>query len=110
VVTTSYVYDVNDERIALSANSATTTYPFTFYNVATSSTGKATFTKHIFIFPTATPDGSRQMSRQGSTLLAVSQTSSPNILLESREPHTLLALAEAGQGERLFRRSLRTDG
>ncbi|HEY1860350.1 MAG TPA: hypothetical protein VGG61_08355, partial [Gemmataceae bacterium] len=45
-----------------------------------------------------------------STLLAVSQTSSPNILLESREPHTLLALAEAGQGERSFRRSLRTDG
>ena len=48
VVTTTYLYDVNDERIAEGANSATTTYPFTFYNVATSSSGKATFTKHIF--------------------------------------------------------------
>jgi hypothetical protein len=42
------LYDVNDERIAEGANNATTTYPFTFYNVATSSSGKATFTKHIF--------------------------------------------------------------
>ena len=29
----------------------------------------------------------------------------PNILLESRSPHTLLALAEAGRGWRSFRRS-----
>jgi len=28
VVTTSYLYDINDERIALGANGATTTYPF----------------------------------------------------------------------------------
>jgi hypothetical protein len=26
--TTSYLYDVNDERIALGANGSTTTYPF----------------------------------------------------------------------------------
>jgi hypothetical protein len=48
VVTTTYLYDVNDERIALGASGATTTYPFTFYNVGTSS-GKATITKHIFV-------------------------------------------------------------
>jgi hypothetical protein len=47
VVTTTYLYDINDERIAQGANSATTTYPFTFYNFATPSLGKATFTKHI---------------------------------------------------------------
>ena len=29
VVTTTYLYDVNDERIALGANGSTTTYPFT---------------------------------------------------------------------------------
>jgi hypothetical protein len=33
VVTTSYLYDVNDERIALGANGATNTYPFKLYNV-----------------------------------------------------------------------------
>jgi hypothetical protein len=37
--TTTYLYDVHDERIAEGANSATTTYPFTFYNVATSNSG-----------------------------------------------------------------------
>ena len=39
--------DENDERIALAANGATTSYPFTFYNVATSSACMATITKHI---------------------------------------------------------------
>ena len=43
VVTTTYLYDVNDERIAEGANGATTTYPFPFYNVQGS-----TITKHIF--------------------------------------------------------------
>ena len=41
--------DENDERIALAANGATTSYPFTFYNVATSSACMATITKHIGI-------------------------------------------------------------
>ena len=44
VVTTSYLYDINDERIAEGANGATTTYPFPFYNVQ----GTSTITKHIF--------------------------------------------------------------
>jgi hypothetical protein len=39
--TTSYLYDIKDERIAEGANGATTTYPFTFYNVATSGGGAA---------------------------------------------------------------------
>jgi hypothetical protein len=43
VVTTTYAYDIGDERIALGANGATTTYPFKLYNV----TGN-TITKHIF--------------------------------------------------------------
>jgi len=64
VVTTTYLYDVNDERIAEGANSATTTYPFTFYNVATSSSGKATFTKHIFA------NGEDVADVQGSTTTA----------------------------------------
>jgi RHS repeat-associated protein len=64
VVTTTYLYDVNDERIAGGANSATTTYPFTFYNVATSSSGKATFTKHIFA------NGEDIADVQGSTTTA----------------------------------------
>src|SRR5215831_16775139 len=64
VVTTTYLYDVNDERIAEGANSATTTYPFTFYNVATSSSGKATFTKHIFA------NGEDIADVQGSTTTA----------------------------------------
>src|SRR5215831_3141963 len=64
VVTTTYLYDVNDERIAEGANSATTTYPFTFYNVATSSAGKATFTKHIFA------NGEPVADVQGSTTTA----------------------------------------
>jgi RHS repeat-associated protein len=63
-VTTSYLYDVNDERIAEGANGATTTYPFTFYNVATSSTGRATFTKHIFA------NGEPVADVQGSTTTA----------------------------------------
>jgi hypothetical protein len=42
-VTTSYLYDINDERIAEGANGATTTYPFPFYNVQGS-----IITKHIF--------------------------------------------------------------
>jgi RHS repeat-associated protein len=41
--TTSYLYDVNDERIALGANGATTTYPFKLYNVQGN-----TIYKHIF--------------------------------------------------------------
>ena len=36
-VTTTYLFDVNDERIALGASGATTTYPLTFYNLGTSS-------------------------------------------------------------------------
>ena len=43
VVTTTYLYDVNDERIALGANGATTTYPFKLYNV-----NGNTIYKHIF--------------------------------------------------------------
>ena len=43
VVTITYLYDINDERIALGASGATTIYPFTFYNVGTSR-GKATIT------------------------------------------------------------------
>jgi RHS repeat-associated protein len=43
VVTTSYLYDANDERIALGANGATTTYPFKLYNVQGN-----TIYKHIF--------------------------------------------------------------
>src|SRR6516165_6357007 len=39
----SYLYDVNDERIALGANGATTTYPFKLYNV-----NGGTIYKHIF--------------------------------------------------------------
>src|SRR5207248_282760 len=58
------LYDINDERIAEVANSATTTYPFTFYNVATSSTGKAIFTKHIFA------NGEPVADVQGSTTTA----------------------------------------
>ena len=46
-VTTTYLYDPNDERIAFGANGATMSYPFTFYNVATSSGGTATIAKHI---------------------------------------------------------------
>src|SRR5215469_16999821 len=63
VVTTTYLYDVNDERIALGANGATTTYPFTIYNVATSS-GRATYTKHIFA------NGEPVADVQGSTTTA----------------------------------------
>lgn len=43
VVTTTYLYDVNDERIALGANGATTTYPFKLYNISGN-----TIYKHIF--------------------------------------------------------------
>src|SRR5262249_19345961 len=43
VVTTTYLYDVNDERIALGANGATTTCPFKLYNVQGN-----TIYKHIF--------------------------------------------------------------
>src|SRR5262249_28942597 len=43
VVTTTYLYDVNDERIALGANGATTTYPFKLYDVQ-----ENTIYKHIF--------------------------------------------------------------
>ena len=43
VVTTTYVYDISDERIALGANGATTTYPYKLYNV-----NGNTVTKHIF--------------------------------------------------------------
>jgi hypothetical protein len=43
VVTTTYLYDINDERIALGANGATTTYPFKLYNV-----NGSTIYKHIF--------------------------------------------------------------
>jgi hypothetical protein len=41
--TTSYLYDINDERIPLGANGATTTYPFKLYNVQGN-----TIYKHIF--------------------------------------------------------------
>ena len=63
VVTTTYLYDVNDERIEEGANSATTTYPFTIYNVATSS-GRATYTKQIFA------NGEPVADVQGSTTTA----------------------------------------
>jgi RHS repeat-associated protein len=62
--TTSYLYDIGDERVALGANGATTTYPFTFYNVATSSGGVATITKHIFA------NGEPVADVQGSTTTA----------------------------------------
>jgi RHS repeat-associated protein len=58
-VTTSYLYDVNDERIALGANGATTTYPFKLYNV----NGNA-ITKHIFA------NGEPVADIQGSTTTA----------------------------------------
>ena len=63
VVTTSCLYDINDERIAEGANGATTTYPFPFYNVGTSS-GRATYTKHIFA------NGEPVADVQGSTTTA----------------------------------------
>ena len=63
VVTTSCLYDINDERIAEGANGATTTYPFPFYNVGTSS-GRATYTKHIFA------NGEPVIDVQGSTTTA----------------------------------------
>jgi hypothetical protein len=43
VVTTTYLYDVNDERIAECANGSTTTYLFPIYNA-----NGTTTTKHIF--------------------------------------------------------------
>jgi hypothetical protein len=81
VVTTTYLYDPNDERIALGANGATTTFPFTFYNVATSSGGAATITKHIFANGEDVADvqGAPRLPRSTTstmTLLAA-QTSSP---------------------------------
>jgi RHS repeat-associated protein len=59
VVTTSYLYDVNDERIALGANGATTTYPFKLYNVQGN-----TIYKHIFA------NGEPVADVQGSTTTA----------------------------------------
>ena len=59
VVTTSYLYDINDERIAEGANGATTTYPSPFYNVNGTST-----TKHIFA------NGEPVADVQGSTTTA----------------------------------------
>jgi hypothetical protein len=67
VITTTYAYDINDERVQLVASSsssrATTTYPFPIYNVATSS-GKVTITKHIFA------NGEDVADVQGSTSTA----------------------------------------
>jgi uncharacterized protein RhaS with RHS repeats len=57
--TASYLYDVNDERIALGANGATTTYPFKLYNVQGN-----TITKHIFA------NGEPVADVQGSTTTA----------------------------------------
>jgi hypothetical protein len=59
VVTTSYLYDVNNERIALGANGATTTYPFKLYNV-----NGNTIYKHIFA------NGEPVADVQGSTTTA----------------------------------------
>jgi hypothetical protein len=58
VVTTSYLYGVNDERIALGASGATT-YPFKLYNV-----NGNTITKHIFA------NGEPIADVQGSTTTA----------------------------------------
>ena len=57
--TTSYLYDPNDERIALGANGATTTYPFRLYNVQGN-----TIYKHIFA------NGELVADVQGSTTTA----------------------------------------
>jgi hypothetical protein len=64
VVTTTYLYDVNDERIALGANGGPTTYPFKLYNV----NGNAIY-KHIFA------SGEPVADVQGSTTTAASTTS-----------------------------------
>jgi RHS repeat-associated protein len=59
VVPTFYLYDVNDERIALGANGAMTTYPFKRYNVQGN-----TIYKHIFA------NGEPVADVQGSTTTA----------------------------------------
>ncbi len=59
VVTTTYTYDINDERIALGANGATTTYPSKLYNV----NGTA-IAKHLF------GNGAAIADIQGSTSTA----------------------------------------
>jgi uncharacterized protein RhaS with RHS repeats len=57
VVTTTYAYDIGDERISIGANGATTTYPFKLYNVNGT-------TKHIFA------NGEPVADVQGSTTTA----------------------------------------
>jgi hypothetical protein len=49
------------------------------------------------------------LEREGETRLWAKLSGSRNILLESRAPHTLLALAEAGQGIAVIPSVLRTD-
>ena len=47
VVTTTYAYDINNERIQIAGNASTTTYPFMLYNVASSTSAKI-ISKHVF--------------------------------------------------------------
>ncbi len=45
----NYIYDTSNLRLQLGESTATTTYPWKIYNVATSSSNVVTITKHIFL-------------------------------------------------------------